>query len=73
MQQSASFQMRVKDGRHYVYMIRFNGKDIPRDRQRAIFGPETQARAQVISDSLNRGLLTKITLAVQAEQIKENG
>jgi len=66
--QRTTFQMRPAEGRHYVYLIRANGREIPRDRQAAVYGPETAARCQVICDSLNRGLLGKISAVLRAER-----
>jgi len=63
-----TFQMRPVDGRHYVFLVRANGTEIPRDRQAAVYGPETGARCQVISDALNRGLLSKIGTVLRAER-----
>lgn len=63
-----TFQLRPVDGRHYVYLIRAGGTEIPRDRQQAVYGPETAARAQVICDALNRGLLNRISTALHAER-----
>ncbi|HEY1705500.1 MAG TPA: hypothetical protein VGG75_37925 [Trebonia sp.] len=64
-QSTAAFQLRTEDGKYLVYLLRVNGREIPRDRQRAVYGPETATRAQLVCDALNRGLLTKITLAIQ--------
>lgn len=66
MPQSNAFQLRLQDGSYNVYMIRVNGTSLPRDRQRFIFGSPVRARAQLVSDALNNGLLTRILLAMQA-------
>jgi hypothetical protein len=63
-----TFQMRPVEGRHYVFLVRANGTEIPRDRQQAVYGPETQARCQIISDALNRDLLAKISRTLRAER-----
>jgi hypothetical protein len=55
-----TFQMRPVNGQHYVYLIRAGGAEIPRDQQQPVYGPETAWRAQIISDALNRGMLTRI-------------
>jgi hypothetical protein len=61
-----TFAMRPVDGRHYVYVTRAAGVEIPKEKQPVVFGPETAARAQVICDALNRGLMLKIMSVVQA-------
>lgn len=66
-----SFQMRPKDGKFLVYLIRLNGVTIPVSEQQAVYGPETQARAQLVSDTLNRGLHTRVITAAQAAGKKE--
>jgi hypothetical protein len=66
--QRTTFQMRPVEGRHYVYLVRANGTEIPRDRQVAVYGPETAARCQVVCDALNRGLLGKISAVLRAER-----
>jgi hypothetical protein len=63
--------MRPRDGRFLVYLIRVNGVTIPVSEQRVVFGPESQARAQLISDALNRGLHTRVITAAQAAGKKE--
>lgn len=60
-----TFQLRPSAGTWSVYLVRLNGREIPVANQQAVYGPETAARAQVICDSLNRGLLTRVTAAAQ--------
>jgi hypothetical protein len=67
-----SFQMRPKDGRFLVYLIRVNGAAVPVSEQRAVYGPETAQRAQLICDALNRGLYARVLLAGEAEIMKGN-
>ena len=58
-----AFQMRPKDGRFLVYLIRVNGLVIPVNEQHAVYGPANADRAQVISDALNRGLVNGVSSA----------
>jgi hypothetical protein len=67
-----SFQMRPKDGRFLVYLIRVNGAAVPVSEQRVVYGPETAQRAQLICDALNRGLYSRVFLAAEAEILKGN-
>lgn len=67
MRKTHEFQMRLENGSYGVYMIRVNGSDIPRLAQRRVYATPYQPRAQVISDALNGGLLSRILGAMKAE------
>lgn len=60
-----TFQLRPSNGKWSVYLVRVNGREVPASEQHVVYGPETAARAQIICDSLNRGLYTSIFLAVE--------
>jgi hypothetical protein len=66
-----AFQMRPKDGRYLVYLIRVGTTMIPVNEQHAVYGPETAQRAQLVSDALNRGMYTRVWLGVEAAVAKE--
>lgn len=68
MKKTNEFQMRLEDGYYRVFMTRKNGTDVPRLQQRAVWVSPYQPRAQIICDALSNGLLTRILLAMEADE-----
>lgn len=54
------FQMRPKDGRQNVYLVSVDDVPIPVGNQSAVYSNANAAKAQVLCDELNRGLLDRI-------------
>jgi hypothetical protein len=68
MTQQTGYQVRGSGGVFAVYLVRADGREIPDDRQRAVYTHRSHDRAQVISDALNNGLLSHVFHAVHAER-----
>lgn len=68
---SYAFELRTEGGVANVYAIRWESRDIPKNAQRPVFTWKDRAKAQVICDALNNGLLMRITLAVAPPRIQE--
>jgi hypothetical protein len=67
--QQTGYQVRPRAGAGYgVYLVKADGEEVPRDRQRAVFVNMSQHRAQTVSDALNNGLLSRVVSAVNAER-----
>lgn len=65
-QKSTAYQMRREDGRYNVYMTRFAGAEVPRDRQYPVYTWPDITRAQTVCDALNNGLVMRIEAAASA-------
>lgn len=68
MKLGEGFQLRVSEGKHRVFLVRAGFRDVPADRQRQVYASPHLARAQVVCDALNAGMLTRIAEAVRAER-----
>ena len=54
------FKVRQVGGKHHVVMFRLDGTEIPSDKQPSVYSHVSRDRAQVVSDTLNNGLVQKI-------------
>lgn len=64
MRRANEFQLRLAGGMYTVFMIRVNNQEVPKLKQRAVYSSPYQPRAQIVSDALNGGMLTRILLAM---------
>lgn len=67
-----SFQMRVENMQYRVYMIRVNGRDVPREKQEVVWGPGSWSKVQPIADALNNGLLDRIIRQFQQQRLADH-
>ena len=69
--QSPGFQMRQEDGVYCIYLVRADGRDIPKDKQRIVYTNRNRSRAQNISDELNNGLFTVIARVITVSRMQD--
>lgn len=62
------FQMRPKDGMQGVYLVSVDGVSIAVGNQVQVYANRNAAKAQIICDELNRGLLARIEEAAGRAQ-----
>lgn len=72
-QPTAKFQLRPYQGQSVVFLVQLDSRQVPVDRQRAVFAHRNAAKAQVICDALNNGLQLQITIAVITATRRETG
>lgn len=58
------FQMRFKDGLCVVCLVQLNGRTVPVGEQIVVYTHKNAAKAQLISDELNKGLFRSISIAM---------
>jgi hypothetical protein len=62
------YQVRASGGAFAVFLVRADGGEIPEGEQRAVYNHRSHDRAQVVSDALNNGLVSRVVQAVQMER-----
>jgi hypothetical protein len=68
MRQMTGYQVRGSGGMFAVFLVRADGGEVPVGDQRAVYTHRSHDRAQVVSDALNNGLVSRVVTAVQIER-----
>ena len=69
--QPFGFRMQPEDGVYCVYLIRADGRDIPKDKQRVVYANRNLGKAQSVSDALNSGLWTTIARVIAVSRMQD--
>ena len=68
VRQSTGYQVRPSAALFHVLLVRADDLEIPVTRQVSVYSHKSWDRAQVVCDALNKGTLSRVVRAVNAER-----